>query len=298
MISQLKKHYGSHFTSNRDTTSPEQYEWFQTEEGQWFGVQKEYLSTEEIKLLKNLFPLQSDSPLPKTKSEKLWNNLLFHNQVSSQFPLPDKLRFIHFIVHGLDEIESFTRTLSVLFSSRVTILWENKNQGILIEHEIIEETENIYHTAEALMSDFLIKISFYIGNIVSQPNHIQEVQSQFKQEQQFFKTAKAFRPKEIVHQHTEILPYALFQSLEKNKREQLVQHFLKSVLDDKELLQSIQVYLENNQNVSVAAKKIFIHRNSLQYRVDKFIERTGIDVRTFSGGLTVYLALLMHDSQK
>jgi DNA-binding PucR family transcriptional regulator len=32
-------------------------------------------------------------------------------------------------------------------------------------------------------------------------------------------------------------------------------------------------------NASLTAKRLFIHRNSLQYRIDKFIERTGIDIR-------------------
>ncbi|RBW69354.1 PucR family transcriptional regulator [Bacillus taeanensis] len=297
MINQLKKHYGTYFISNRNIEFPEQYEWFQTEEGQWFGIQKEFLSTEEINLLRNLFPFHSNSPLPKTKLEKQWHDLLFNNQVSSQFSLPHKIRFIHFTVNGLEEADSFTEALAALFSSKVTIVWENTNQGIIIEHEGIEDVENIYHTAEALMSDFLIKVSFYIGSSVSNPNHLHEIQNQFKQEQNFFGIAKTFRPKNIVHQHTEVLPYILFQKLENNERDQLVHDYLKNVLDDKELLESIQVYLECNQNVSMAAKKVFIHRNSLQYRVDKFIERTGIDVRTFSGGVTVYLTLLMQNVQ-
>ncbi|GAA3330198.1 hypothetical protein GCM10020331_081790 [Ectobacillus funiculus] len=67
--------------------------------------------------------------------------------------------------------------------------------------------------------------------------------------------------------------------------------------DDQELLTTVRTYLECNLNVSFAAKKKqYMHRNSVQYRVDKFIERTGIDIKTFKGAVAVYMALLMQDS--
>jgi DNA-binding PucR family transcriptional regulator len=36
-----------------------------------------------------------------------------------------------------------------------------------------------------------------------------------------------------------------------------------------------------------------MHRNSLQYRIDKFIEKTGIDIKHFKGAVAVYLAILL-----
>jgi DNA-binding PucR family transcriptional regulator len=62
---------------------------------------------------------------------------------------------------------------------------------------------------------------------------------------------------------------------------------------------SIKVFLENNLNASLTAKKLYIHRNTLQYRIDKFIDKTGIQLKDFYGAYTVFLAcLLFEQSQK
>ena len=53
---------------------------------------------------------------------------------------------------------------------------------------------------------------------------------------------------------------------------------------------TIKVFLENNLNASLTAKKLYIHRNTLQYRIDKFIDKTGIQLKDFYGAFTVFLA--------
>ncbi|MER2142109.1 MAG: helix-turn-helix domain-containing protein, partial [Priestia megaterium] len=47
-----------------------------------------------------------------------------------------------------------------------------------------------------------------------------------------------------------------------------------------------------NLNVSLAAKKLYMHRNSLQYRIEKFIDRTHLDIKHFTGAVSAYLAIL------
>jgi DNA-binding PucR family transcriptional regulator len=51
-------------------------------------------------------------------------------------------------------------------------------------------------------------------------------------------------------------------------------------------------------NVSLAAKKLYLHRNTLQYRVDKFIEKTGIDIKHFGNAVSIYLALMIDGLKK
>jgi DNA-binding PucR family transcriptional regulator len=69
-------------------------------------------------------------------------------------------------------------------------------------------------------------------------------------------------------------------------------HLLDLVKDDGDLLETIKVYLECNLNVSLAAKKLYMHRNSLQYRIEKFIDRTHLDIKHFTGAVSAYLAIL------
>lgn len=57
---------------------------------------------------------------------------------------------------------------------------------------------------------------------------------------------------------------------------------------DQVILESIKTYLESNQNTSVACKKLYVHRNTLVQRLDKFNQTTGFDVRVFLDAYLIY----------
>jgi len=56
-----------------------------------------------------------------------------------------------------------------------------------------------------------------------------------------------------------------------------------------ETVDTVVGFIRSDQNASRAAKLLFMHRNTLNYRLDHFTAKTGIDVRTFTGGLAAYL---------
>src|SRR5690606_546891 len=66
---------------------------------------------------------------------------------------------------------------------------------------------------------------------------------------------------------------------------------LKSVVNDTDLLDTVKVYLESNQNMSEAARKLYLHRNTLIQRLDKFYLRTGFDCRNFVDAYIIYTLL-------
>jgi len=70
--------------------------------------------------------------------------------------------------------------------------------------------------------------------------------------------------------------------------EELKKHILRKFTHDQMMLGSIKVYLESNQNSSLAAKNLYIHRNTLIQRLDKFKEVTGFDVRDFNDAFPIY----------
>ena len=60
-----------------------------------------------------------------------------------------------------------------------------------------------------------------------------------------------------------------------------------------ELLNTVKAYLDNNLNVSEASRVLYIHRNTLMYRLDKFNKMTGLDCSKFEIGMRVGIALLI-----
>lgn len=56
-----------------------------------------------------------------------------------------------------------------------------------------------------------------------------------------------------------------------------------------ETIETVIRFIESDLNASKAAKNLFMHRNTLNYRLDHFTSLTKIDVRTFSGAYAIYL---------
>ena len=71
--------------------------------------------------------------------------------------------------------------------------------------------------------------------------------------------------------------------------------FQKGSIDalDRETLSTIQSFFENNLNVSETSRKMFVHRNTLVYRLDKIKKITGLDLREFENAITFKVALMV-----
>lgn len=61
---------------------------------------------------------------------------------------------------------------------------------------------------------------------------------------------------------------------------------------DSELEQTAMIFLENNLNITETANKLFIHRNTLIYRLNKLENITGYDIRKFNDAINYYLSYL------
>lgn len=62
---------------------------------------------------------------------------------------------------------------------------------------------------------------------------------------------------------------------------------------DEETLTTINKFFENNLNVSETSRQLFIHRNTLVYRLDKLLKSTGLDLRVFEDAITFKIALMV-----
>jgi carbohydrate diacid regulator len=62
---------------------------------------------------------------------------------------------------------------------------------------------------------------------------------------------------------------------------------------DEETLVTIKTFLENNLNVSETSRQLFVHRNTLLYRLEKLEKLTGLDIRVFDDALTLKIALMV-----
>ena len=67
------------------------------------------------------------------------------------------------------------------------------------------------------------------------------------------------------------------------------------ILDDldEESRSTIKMFFENNLNVSETSRKLFVHRNTLVYRLEKIKKLTGLDLREFDHAIIFKIALMV-----
>ncbi|HET7580985.1 MAG TPA: helix-turn-helix domain-containing protein [Bacillales bacterium] len=301
MIEHLKQLYPQHIaTDPTDVSVPKQYVWFQTEDGP-VGIDKSALSDKERSLLEAfLTPFLSGQTL--NAKQTFWHNLLFSGDLdASSAPTNEKqrpFRLIHFYVKdpAIDS-DSFAEAVDGLFPSETVILWETEQEGVLVEMDEPEpdhmaDYENLI---DAVASDFYTDLLLYAGG---KQTGFESVGLRYREEKSYFRLCREHLHAKGVFYHNEQVPFLLLNACPEAKRNELLDVLLQNVEDDNELLYSIYQYLESGMNVTTAAKKLFVHRNSLQYRVDKFVEKTGLDVKSFPQAVTVYLALLQRLNER
>ena len=67
---------------------------------------------------------------------------------------------------------------------------------------------------------------------------------------------------------------------------------------DKEILYTVEVFFDNSLNISETARKMFIHRNTLIYRLNKLYNQIGLDVRNFEDAMTFKLSSMVNKKYK
>ncbi len=65
------------------------------------------------------------------------------------------------------------------------------------------------------------------------------------------------------------------------------------VLEDEEAMSTIHMFLENNLNISETARQLYVHRNTLVYRLERIEKAIGLDIRTFDDAMTFRLAVMV-----
>ena len=114
------------------------------------------------------------------------------------------------------------------------------------------------------------------------------IEPYLKEEFQLGPDLKGF-VKEIPHNvyyFEDVITYIVLKDHEilKNK----VREYITNKVNN-DVLHTIREFIENNMNSSKSAKKLFMHRNTLNYRIDNFIESTHINVKTFKGANAIYM---------
>ena len=126
--------------------------------------------------------------------------------------------------------------------------------------------------------------------------HLRDLARSYKEAQIAIEVGKVFDTERYVINYENLGIGRLIYQLPTTLCEIFLQEvFKKNPIDalDQETLFTIYKFFENNLNVSETARKLFVHRNTLVYRLEKIKKLTGLDLREFDDAITFKVALMV-----
>ena len=190
----------------------------------------------------------------------------------------------------------------------IKTFFKDKNKDFIIninenEIAIVKEVEKGTTTSQiedfarsiidTLMSEHYIQSTVGIGTIVKT---VKDLADSFKEAQVALEASKVFDSEKLIVSYENLGIARLVYQLPTT----LCKIFLKEVFRngsieslDQETLFTIQRFFENNLNISETSRKLFIHRNTLVYRLDKIKRLTALDLREFDDAIVFKIALMV-----
>lgn len=174
----------------------------------------------------------------------------------------------------------------------------NENSIVLVkemqEGEGETEMQELACTlVDMLNSELMQKAYVACGNVAKE---IREVANSYKEARLALSVGKIFTPEKNVISYNALGIGRLIYQLPLPMCKMFIQEIFKGNSPDQfddETITTINEFFANNLNVSETSRKLYIHRNTLVYRLDKIQKMTGLDLRVFDDAITFQIALMV-----
>lgn len=235
-------------------------------------------------------------------------NLILDNILSGDVYL--KARELHF-TNDVSRVVILVRNVSnndVSVFDMLQNLFPDKNKDFVVsisesDVAIIKETRSASDTrdleklarsiVDTISGEFYTNVVVSIGSVV---DSIKDLARSFKEAQIALEVGKVFDTEKAIISYDNLGIARLIYQLPTT----LCESFLREVFKrgsienlDQETLFTIQKFFENNLNVSETSRKLFVHRNTLVYRLEKIKKLTGLDLREFDHAIVFKIALMV-----
>jgi len=235
-------------------------------------------------------------------------NLLLDNMLlvdiynrAKKLHIENEVRRLVYIVETANEKDSTAMEImrGLFMGTGKDFITEVDEHSIILVQELDEEQGYDYGLYTARMicdmmnTEAMSNVRVAFGTIV---RDLQQVSRSYKEARMALDVGRIFYTEKHIHAYNTLGIGRLIYQLPIN----LCEMFMNEVftLDkpdtfDEETLTTINKFFENNLNVSETARQLFVHRNTLVYRLEKLQKSTGLDIRSFDDALTFKIALMV-----
>jgi hypothetical protein len=226
---------------------------------------------------------------------RLLSNCYLHSDITVLNQLINKVEPLSLIVISGVDFECIENDLREIIKNSVNAKYISKYQDNLIA--LIEE-QNIYEACSDLQKNILLELFIEtviaIGGRLEQPQQLAELYDNCA-EAMLLKQSYGINQKLLDYQN--MLIYRLITSIDQGLKDSIIERtfsskFIEFLNSEMEL--TIEEMFKNNLNLTDTSARLYIHRNTLLYRIDKIYKLTGFDLRKFEDSMIFKLVWLMH----
>ncbi len=178
----------------------------------------------------------------------------------------------------------------------------NENTCVLVK--FIEDSQGEEYRSSVDYAEFLAQslkeelgLDVFVG-VGPTVRELKDISTSYAQAENVLRYADVFEIPGSVHSYREFI---LIKMLEDVPEAKLAQYFAeitdehcKEVFEDEEMLGTAEAFLQSSLNVSETSRNLYMHRNTLLYRLDKIEKATGLNIRQFSDAVSFRVLTVLH----
>jgi len=215
-------------------------------------------------------------------------------------------RRVVFLIEPKNETDNIVlETMKGLYATGSKDFVTSVDEGHIILIKALETTEGYKELnmiaksiVDTLTMEAMVNMRAAYGTIV---NQLRDVSKSYKEAGMALDVGRIFYEQKNVLAYNELGIGRLIHQLPVS----LCDMFLQEVFDgkavdqfDEETLSTVNQFFQNNLNISETARQLYVHRNTLVYRLEKIQKLTGLDVRVFDDALTFKIAMMVSNHLK
>ena len=249
----------------------------------------------------------------KMDKNRFIQNLILDNMLlvdvynqAKKMKIPVELRRAVFLVESKNEGENLIlETLKGLYATGTKDFVTAVDEKHVILVRALENTDDYpqleqiaRELVDTLNMEAMVSVRIAYGTIISE---LKDVSKSYKEAGMALEVGRVFYADKNILAYNELGIGRLIHQLPAS----LCEMFLNEVFEgntadqfEEEELITVYTFFDNNLNISETARQLYVHRNTLVYRLEKIQKRTGLDVRVFEDALTFKIAMMVADHMK
>lgn len=238
----------------------------------------------------------------------LLDNLLLvdiYNQ-AKKMKIPAELRRVVFVIEPKNEGDILVQeTLKGLYATGTKDFVTAIDEKHIILVKSLQSTDDypqVEQIAKELVTtlnmEAMVSVRAAYGTIVEE---LKDVSKSYKEADMALEVGRVFYTERKILAYNELGIGRLIHQLPVSLCEMFLQEVFKDGAVDifeEEELTTVYTFFDNNLNISETARRLYVHRNTLVYRLEKIQKKTGLDVRVFEDALTFKIAMMVADHMK